>query len=211
MLATLQQLKDRLGITDAGQDAQLTTLLQSASDKVLDLCGYKEADTPGIVELLRNVQQGREVRTGYRNEIASTTFLVEGRGHGTAFSTLASDLLDPDDGVFLVLGSAEWWPPNFVEERRPRFRKWREPVWPVVRVTYDVIGIGTGANAPQPLQQAALRLASFWLSLEQAGATAEARVGQIEQEMSEMPVPQDLRSILGRHYRGRGVVATWVS
>jgi hypothetical protein len=201
MLATLDELKGRLGISDTSLDDELTTILTAASEKVLDLCGYVSADTTGIVETFRNVQQGREFLLAKRNVTGTPT--VEGRAHGTSFLALSSDLLDPADGVLMILGAAEWWPPNYVEQRRPSFRRWREPIWPVVRVTYDAAGIGDEQTAPDPLRNGALRLAVFWRSLDQAGATVEARVGQLEQTLSEKPLPKDLTSILGSHYRRR--------
>jgi hypothetical protein len=213
MLATLDELKGRLGIalSETTFDDELTTVLTAASEKVLDLCGYVEADTPAgtpIVELFRNVQQGREFKLKVRNLLDGGTLLVEGRGHGTEFLPLSADLLDPTDGVLMILGAAEWWPPNYVEERRPTFRRWREPIWPVVRVTYQAAGIGDEQTAPDQLRHGALRLAAYWRGMDKAGATTEARVGQLEQTLAEQPLPKDLKSILGSHYR-RSVSATW--
>lgn len=208
MLATLDEIKTRLDIelADTSQDDALTTMLNAASQKVLDLCRYVET-TGQVVEYHRNVQQAREFKLE-RRKVDPAAITVEGRSHGNdTFQTLASDLLDPDDGVAMILGSAEWWPPNYAEQRRPAFRRWREPIWPVVRVTYTAIGIGDEQSAPDELRQATLRLATYWREIDNVGATTSMKIGQLSQSWSDRPAPSDLRSILGRHYRGTS--ATW--
>lgn len=216
MLAQLQDLKDRLGVTDGGQDGDLSSILEASSDKVLAVCRYSELDATGIVEALREVQQGREYRTKLRRVNALPTdgtmptsgFKVEGRGHGNAFAQLSVDLIDADDGVWTILGAAEWWPPNYAEERRPSFRRWRQPIWPVVRVTYDVTGINDSELAPAALREATLTLAVYWLGQSKAGAVSDVTIGQLSQTISDEPMPHSVRSLLGGHYQAAG--ATWV-
>lgn len=211
MLGQIGDLKELVGIDDADvtQDTTLTLALETASVKILDYCKLVEVDTPAIVETFRNVQQGREYKTGVRNVDTSTNaFLVEGRGQGAGigFAQLAADLIDPVEGVWMILGSADWWPPVYAtENRRERFRRWREPTWPVVRVTYDATGVGD-SNAR--LTTAATSLASYWLSQAKAGAVTQVTLGQLAQEIEREAMPSHIPSMLGNQYRGSG--ARWV-
>lgn len=213
MLALLDDIKTRLDIdaADVSMDDDLTAILETASEKILSLCRYSE-NADEIVEIVRNVQQGREYRTKTRLLVADSgtpdvaVFKAEGRGHGSSFQQLAVDVLDSTDGVWMILGSSEWWPPNYVEERRPRFRRWREPIWPVVKLTYGVVGVGD--PAPRELSDAAVSLAIHWLTQSKSGAITDVQIGQLKQSISDAPVPSHVKAMLGStHYRQTG--ATW--
>lgn len=215
MLAQLSDIKTRLGIdaADTTQDDDLASILEASADKILSLCRYVDEDTDGIVEMFTDVQQSQTYRTKTRLLAAPSgtpdpaVFKVEGRGHGTTFVQLAVDVLDPADGSWMILGASEWWPPNYVEERRPKFRRWREPVWPVVKVTYNAVGIEGDTDSAATLREATIALAIHWLGQSQAGAVTDVQIGQMKQTISDQPIPQHVKAMLGSHAKRAG--ATW--
>lgn len=204
MLATIDQLKLRAGVEDDSQDNDLTLALEAASDKVLDLCGYVETDIE-VVDYFEYVKQGFQTPLSKRPVSTDASFLVEGRGHGTAFGTLTADLVRPDKGEFMILAAGEWWPPTYRTVNR--YMRWREPEWPVVRATYTAVGIVAAGVAPQQLVEATVTLANYWWSQSQPGARSEMQIGQIRQAITDAVLPPGFRGMLGKHYRGAGAMS----
>lgn len=210
MLAALVDLKARLGVTDTTQDIALTSLLNACTNKILKICRYVEHDTIGYTETHRNVRQSREQTTDLRPiKTDVNPFAAQGRSYGSEWLPMTLDLLDAIEGVFWVLGAFNWWPLTYTQQRSGQMsRRWRDPVWPIVQLTYDVTGIGDSTTCPAELTEATLALAIHWLGQEVAGASDEIGMGQLRQKINRDPIPPHVRAMLADHYSSTG--ARWV-
>lgn len=205
MLGTLEDLKGKMDIaaTDVSRDGALTLALETASVKVLDLCRYAELDAPATKEIFRNVQFNRDLFTALR-PIANVVF--EGRALGeSVWSTLDGDVIDPAEGRIILLGASSWWPP---QQPTAAFRRWRDPVWPIIRVTYDVTGFG--ADPADELVDAACSLAAFWFDRDLAGASDTSTIGPVSRKWLNEGLPAPLLEKLSKHTKKRGGGARWV-
>ena len=214
MIATLDDVKGKLDLpaSDTSRDDALTLALESASAKVLDLCRYSEADVTGHQQLFRNVQFNRDLFLDLRpiNVAAGHVVVFEGRGLGQPdWSELTGDVLDAQEGRVIVLGASAWWPPQ--RTLQPAFQRWRDPIWPQIRVTYDVVGVTS--NPASELIDAAASLAAFWYDRDLAGAKEDSRIGQVQVTWLNEALPSTLLEKISKHVRGEsaaGGVAGWV-
>lgn len=207
MIGSLDSFKQAIGSDDGTRDGALTILLDAATLKVLDRCGYEEADTSGVVSFFRKLKYNRQ-QILEKKPVVDGTLVIEGRALGQSnedWTKLVGDLLDPTTGKFLVLGAQNWWPPT--QEVQPRFMRWRDPEWPIIRCTYDVTGIGAGEDAPEDLIAAVYALAGYWSDVLLAGAATSEQAGQLRRELDKVSMPTWVESMLGRHTKGR--YATW--
>lgn len=216
MLASLENVKGKLGIalTDTSQDEAITLVLQDASVKILSLGRYSETDLAGRQDIFQEVQVETPVALTLRPVSAVT--LVEGRTPGnTDWVTLAYDLTDATKGEVSLLGAESWWPPTPDRIVRPRFSRWREPTWPIVRVTYDVTGIGSEGNVapaavvPSDLRDATAALAAYWYDRHLALASESAQVGQIRRTYMDADIPSWVLSSIASHMEEQR--ARWVA
>jgi hypothetical protein len=200
VLGSLDTLKQQLGITDATRDDALTLALAAASLKLLDRCGYSETDVTGKTQIFRRLKYNREARLELR---PVSNVVVEGRPLGAAaedWTPLVADVIDPDRGTFIVLGAQNWWPPT--QEIQPRFMRWRDPEWPVIRVTFDVAGIDGADAAPEDLQEAAIALAGYLYDRIGGGAAEQESAGQVRRQLLTEPVPCWVDPMIVRHLAG---------
>lgn len=210
MFGTLDDLKGKLGlpVTDTSRDDALTLVLEGASAKIEELARFSEAGETGRQDTFTDVQTGTLLTLSKRpiNQ-GQTPVLVEGRWPSTTagWFTLSADVYSEEDGKVMVLGRDAWWPPLLV--LRPPYERWRNLIWPVVRVTYDVKAQGSGSEAPQELQDAALSLASYWYDRDLAGAAESVQMGQLVKELMTAPIPPWVLSRVSKHRKER---ATWV-
>lgn len=205
MLGTIDTLKQAVGIPvgDTSRDAALTVALSAASEKLLGRCRYSEDDVTAQVDYLEKLKYNRKARLELR-PVANV--VVEGRALGQTnedWTPLVGDVLNPAEGVFLVLGAQNWWPPT--QQVQPRFMKWRDPEWPIIRVTYDVAGLG--ADVPDDLQQAVYALAGYWYERIAAGASSSEQAGQLKRTFMDAALPAWVEPMLSRHLKGS--YATW--
>lgn len=208
MLGTLDDLKGKLDIpeSDTSRDGPLTLALETATAKVLHLCRYAEEDEASHVETFRNVTFNRDLLLELR-PIDPDTIVFEGRALGEAtWSTLDGDVLNADEGRVILLGASAWWPPT--NTLQPGFTKWRDPVWPLIRVTYDVTGLGN--NPASELIDAAASLAGFWYDRDLAGAGESSMIGPVSRKWLNESLPKTLLEKLTGHMSGRGGGAQWV-
>ncbi len=206
MIGTLDELKAKLELAadDASRDDALMLVLSAASEHVLELAGYLEADTTGRIDTFRNVQMDREFLLTKRPVDTDTDPVFEGRVPGQAdWDTLTGDVLDAANGEVMLVGVQWGWPPI----SQPRIRRWAEYVYPIVRVTYTVTGIGTGDQAPDDVKDATLALARYWFEKHLAGAGTDIQVGPVAKTFSTKGVPAELAAALSRFERER---ARWV-
>lgn len=207
MIGSLESFKQAIGTDDGSRDDALTVLLDAATLKVLDRCGYEEDDTTGVITLFRKLKYNR-LAILEKRPVVDGTLVVEGRALGQPaenWTALVSDILDPALGKFTVLGAQGWWPPT--QDIQPRFMRWRDPEWPIIRATYNVTGIGSGEDAPEDLIAAVYALAGYWQDVLLAGAATSEQAGQLRRELDKVSMPSWVESMLGRHTKGRA--ATW--
>lgn len=210
MLATLADLKGKLGIpsSDTSRDADLALVLEAATERVLDLTRHLETDA-SRTDTFRNVRFNHSFLLGKR-PVASVT-RVEGRGLGmTSWVALSYDLLDAGRGEIVLLGAGAWWPPT--EAQQERFRRWRNPEWALVRVTYQVTGLGaadgTPPEPPKDLRDATASLAAYWYRRDLAGAAQGSQIGLVREQWLSEPVPAWAQARLARYLESR--LARWV-
>jgi hypothetical protein len=208
MLATLAEVKGKLGIptTDTSRDSDLTLVLQAAGERILDLTRCLEGDATRV-DLHRNVRLNHGLLLEKRPVSAVTR--VEGRGLGmTGWVDLSYDLLDAGRGEIVLLGAGAWWPPTSLQPEW--FRRWRNPEWPLVRVTYQVTGLGSADGSPpeppQDIRDAVASLAAYWYRRDLANAAEASSIGEIREEWLSEAVPAWALARLAR-YLERGLAA----
>ena len=218
MIGTIDDLKGKLDIpvTDESRNDALTLVMESASIRILEECNYEDADATDRVEIYEHVQVGNPLMLE-RRPITVTADVpqvaVAGRGLGEkddagapSWTDLEFDVVDAERGKIVILGSdLGWWPP---QDPRPKFKRWREPEWPIVRITYDVDGQG-GVAADQDLIDATASLAAFWYKRDLAGASSEVTLGAIGEKYLDEPLPGWVMPRLRKHLRRSGRRARW--
>lgn len=214
MLASLEDLKGKLDIpaTDLSRDSALLLVLESASEKVLDVCRYSETAITARQEIFRNVQYNRDLFTALRPIDPGVAAVFEGRplGQGAdgtqpAWSKLEGDVIDAAEGRFTLLGASGWWPPT-QRGLQPNYQRWRDPEWPIIRVTYNVTAL---APPPDELVDACASLAAFWFDRDLAGAGSVSQIGQVRREWLNDALPATFTARLSSHI-SVGAGAQWV-
>jgi hypothetical protein len=202
-IATLDDVKAAAGIApdDTSKDEALQLALDAASAKVLDLTRHVEATVGGRIDTFRDVQLDTVLALTKRPVAALTT--VEARSFGNSgWTTMSADLVDANEGEIVVLGMQNWWPPTL--RLTPASQRWRNPRWPIVRVTYDVTGVA--GSVPGDLLGATSALAVYWWQRDNAGAASVEKVGQLARTWTNEPLPGAVLSRLASYRRS----ATWV-
>lgn len=212
MLATLNDLKAKLGIdsSDTALDGPLELVLESASDRVLKLCRYSEAEADDQVEYFQNVRNGDKIWLPMRpvkvtSDVADVS--AQGRAIGIAdWADLAIDVLDPDRGIVAILDAADWryfTPDPIRGPRRTRYK------WAVVKVTYSVTGVGSEVDAPKAVQDATAALAAYWYDRHVSGAAESISIGSLRKSILTEAIPEWIESALADRME-EGQRARWV-
>lgn len=205
MLATLEEVKDKLGIAGTERDDALLVVLETASARVLESCRYVEADAEAREDTFERVKEAMPFFLTKRP--VATVTSVEGRGYGSdSWASLSFDLIDAAKGRIVVVGSdLGWWPP------KGPGRKVKGNEWPLVKVTYDVTGIGAAdfgtPEPPEALHNAAASLAAYWYQRHLMGAYMESSIGSLGAKLLSDPLPPSFAAELVGHYEAAG--ATW--
>lgn len=205
MLASLEDVKRKLDlpVTDESRDEGILLVLGAATVRLLDWTRYQEDTQTGRVDTLRRVRQGVEILLPKRPVAAVT--LAQGRVlGGTVWTTLTADLVDPEQGTIVIVRTDEW-PPKPSQSAAYR---WREYVWPIVKVTYNVTGVGEEETVADDLRDLCAELTHYWYRRHLAGAAEEVTIGPLREKLMKEAVPDWLRPHLAAHTRGGS--ARWV-
>lgn len=211
-LASLTDLKALLGLgscSDAAQDALLQGLLDLVEELILKRTGFTFT-LSGNTEQWTNVQLGRPRYTQYRPIAPASTdpqklIKLSARSLvSSTFSDILGDILDEFEGKVLPLASelTPVFPP--MGGTAPWLR-WRQMIWPVVKVTYSIVKLGDGTGGtivpPKALSTAALQWAAFIYSRPGGGSTSTISVMQLSETYVERSEPTLVRALLSPYTR----------
>jgi hypothetical protein len=173
----LEELKDRLGITDTADDSQAQIAIQSVSQAINEFCG-------------RHFNQVTEVRT-YRpmniwlleidDLVSVSSFLMDYDGDGIFETTMVKDVdyqLRYGDNLYNknAIGIAR----PFRQAQIIQTGKWFPFTWPYTHLDrVQITGVWGWPAVPPPVTQAAFLLASEYFKLKDApfGTTGNAEFG----------------------------------
>jgi hypothetical protein len=199
-LATLSIVKAKLDIPDTETifDVALQSAIGAVNRRIQRLTGYSLVAIQGQVDILRNIQVGREFRTKLR-PITNLTD-VSGKLIGNdEYETAEADLLDPEEGLIMIVpGSWSEWPPIRREREAPWFRH-NEWFWDLLRITYDV----EGWVPEEDITDMANNWAIFLYHRSGAGATDSRSEGVVSEKLLNEPIPVWVRGLLADFVRER--------
>jgi len=206
-ILTLQDVKTRLGITDSSRDLELEAVRAGVEEWILDVTGYSLTALSGFTETQQNIRTALRFRTSKRP--ITTLVSIESKELGGDYSVLSSELLDATKGEVIIIavgfGGTDVPP---VGGQAPWF-KWRNKIWPLVRVTYDVAELNP---IPADLKSGAIEMTAFISSIPSGGALKSVSVGSISETYADTQnaaaLPLATRTMLGRHQRFSAVVVT---
>jgi hypothetical protein len=191
-IATLTDLKALLGIpaAETSKDVALAAVLAAAESWALQLTGHSLAAELARVDILESTRLGFPVFLTRRPVSAITS--VKGRAYGeTDLRDLKYDLTDATKGRVVILGS------DFVgfygglfgsglynpERLRPHpYFRWREVIYPVIQITYNVAEF----QAPAEYKQAVMAIAGSMYTQHAKAGLKSLSVGNISESYGEM-------------------------
>lgn len=178
-------VKGKLGIPadDTEFDDTITLVCQDVSMRILKLTGRSAGAQTGVEEIHRNWQQGREYLLDLRPVVQVQKVEFRALGNSDAWGSIGFDLLDPDEGAIMVTGILLGWPP--IQPYPPAHTRWRAPIYPVVRITYDV----ADGTQDVTLREAAASWAAFLYDRARAAASSSQQVGQVARELLNESMP----------------------
>jgi hypothetical protein len=215
-LCTLADVLARLQLTSDGgdQDAVLEALRLAVEEAVLDLTGYT-FKSGSQTEQMINVQLGVSRLTKYRPILplsTNPTKVIKFEARSLAsdlFSTLVGDILDPEKGRVMVVATelTPLYPPN---TGTSPWLRWRQQIWPIVRVTYTVDPLGSNTNPiPAALERAAVEWVAAIYSRPAGGAVRSWSTEGVSETYEDLKhaAPSVVTLLLARHIRGQvGIV-----
>lgn len=186
---SVQNVKHKLGIPEANEahDDHVEAAFDAARLRIiertrLDLDG--EFNTSARVDIFRNVRSSASIYLT-RRPVAAVN-LVEFRGYSAtpAWGAAAGDLVDAVAGELILTSQTQpFWPP---QDEMARWRKWRLPILPAVRVTYTTAAYET----PEDLLEAIEDLAAYWYGQARANVAASASFGGISKTFRNEAMPE---------------------
>jgi hypothetical protein len=202
-LATLADVKAKLpGVSDSNDDGVQAVL--DAADRWVRTRTRLEPAASTFVDTVERVRVGHAFQLP-RRPVTSVT-MVEGRWFGVStWQTLTFELVDANAGMIIVPGHLgwEWW--QMPEGISAPWWRWRDRIWPLIRVTY----VTAGTTVPEDLRDSVAALAAYWYSRHRAGAAKQAIQGQMSETFLELAVPPWIMAVLQR-YMPTAEVGTWV-
>lgn len=196
-LMTLLQVKYKLDLPaeDTDLDDEITAVMDSVSQWILETTQLDLDGGHSYTELHRRVQLGQELYLNWR-PVASIETLT-GRVVGGDAQALDFDLVDPDQGLVVLLGAdgLRAWPP--VETERPRWFRWRNAEWPLVSVSYTTAPFGV----PKDLSDTAAAIAAAYWLIHKAGLRVYSSIGSVIERYSSDHIPTYCLPILARYQR----------
>lgn len=205
---SVDNVKHKLQIPEANKahDEHVKGALLAARLRVIERTGLDldgAGNSPGsIVDIFRNVRSGNPILLTRRPVAAITTAEIRGHASTPQWSALGADLVDAQAGeVVLTAETLPFWPP---EEQRPGWYRWRDPIYPIVRITYTT----SVYEAPEDLAQAIEDLAAYWYGQARAGVASSASMGGISKTFRNESVPEWIAARIAPYERGRR--AAWV-
>lgn len=211
MLATVEQVKRVLDIPEADtQDNEyIVWLVDQANRRVLDQSRLSLAAEVGRIDTFHEVQVGRRIRLSRRPVTQVTAAEIRTLGSDSEFSSVTFDLADAKRGLVILLGGfgLDVWPPR---EPPSLAFSWRDPIWPVVRITYDTGALAAGSEDEVRLRGAAASLAAYWYERFRAASKASESIGPFRQTFMEAAIPPWVQSQI-EQVADRGGSADWVA
>lgn len=211
-LTTVEDVKRRLSIPsdDTSKDALIESYLPAIEEDILALTGYTFKGG-SRTEIVTDWQRGTTRLTNLRPVL--TLVNVEGRVLGTqaTFNQLLGDIKDPTKGRILLVGYLN----AFYDPRAgygaaygggtwENWYKWREYVWPIIRLTYTVDPLGSDTNpVPKVLTAAATEWAAYILGKPAgSGALTSVSIEKVSEGYGQArKIPSFVQAMLGRHIR----------
>lgn len=201
-LVDIDTVKNRAGVSDNDVERnQSLSLALDAAEKAC-LARTRFTITGGQTTMtIKRVRQGIPVKLPLR-PVLSISSLTGRLWGGSESSQLAYDLIDPNSGVLVVIGSIDMmWPPGLT--RTPLWRKRRDFLWDQITVTADIDAVTT-SNVDPRLQNAIVDLAAYWFERGMASAKRTASMEGVFEVYLEYPIPPwvsaQLLEIDGRDY-----------
>ena len=218
-LTTLADVKNRLSIpsADTSKDALIESYLPAIEEDILALTGYSFKGG-NKQDIITDWQRGTTRLTNLRPVLSLVN--VEGRVLGTqaTFNQLLGDIKDPTKGRILLVGYLN----AFYDPRAgygaaygggtwENWYKWREYVWPIVRLTYTVDPLGSDTNpVPKALCTAATEWAAYTLGKPAgAGPLTSVSIEKVSEGYGRAKVgamPPFVQALLARHIREQAVM-----
>lgn len=202
-LATIGSIKALLEIPDDEEayDGALKIAVDAANARILGMTGYSVIDETGRTEMFRKVYPGQIIILRKRPVAAITS--VEGRNYSEGWTLLTHDLIDADQGMVVPIvparrGGGQWLAPW----EREGDDNWYN--WDMVRVIYDV----TQWSDVDPLVAGvANSLAVYLWHRYGAGAAMSRQIGDLQERLLTIPIPDWVQDGLAEHMRGRATIA----
>lgn len=205
---SVDNVKHKLQIPEANKahDEHVKGALLAARRRVIERTGLDldgEGVSPAsIVDTFRSVHSGSPILLSRRPVAAITTAEIRGYAASAQWTAVGADLVDAAAGELVLTSDAQpFWPP---QESRPAWYRWRDPIHPLVRVTYTT----SVYEAPEDLAQAIEDLAAYWYGQARANVAASVSVGGISQSFRGDAIPEWISARLAPYERGRR--AMWV-
>lgn len=196
-MLTVGAVKEKLRIptSDSSKDPAIDRVLSSARRYFEERTRYDLAGTASQIDLFEDVQKGSTLHLVKRPVTSVTKAEARSLGQNAAWGDIAYDLVDAARGRLRIVSSAldGGWPPR---DPPARIYSWREPRWPLVRVTYAT----SAFLLPFHLEDAVHALAAYWYERQGAGAKDSASlVGVAAQTYLRGAVPAWVDEIFAGH------------
>lgn len=198
---TLDAVKDKLGIPQSvsAYDIPLSNILAAVESRIERRTGYSLVARTSFVETRTNIQTGTPFYTKHRPLTLIRS--IEGRLYGEAdWTTLEHDVVDADKGqVILIPGSTYDWPP-LRTERPANYFRWRDFIWDIVRITYDVSAYDSNTH-PAELSDAAAAWVAYLYDRHGGAAASSRDDGVLSQTFMVEDIPPWVNGPLSSHAR----------
>lgn len=225
-LATTTEIFQRLGIASptAAQAASADALRLALQERVLAISGFLVTDDPYFspsqqIDEIVDAQVGTSRILRYRPLLDISTsdptaaIIMQARARGDRnFSVIRGEIKDRRIGRVLPLGwnSSPTFPPygGYVA---PWYR-WQQPIWDVIRITYNVDPLGSATNPiPVSLNRAVVEWVAAIASRPMGGVLQSQSFSaeKISETLSfnmQWKIPPIVTTLLGPYNRGTGTL-----
>ena len=220
-LTTVEDIKLRMGIPADNHDKDdlIDAYREGLEEDILSLTGFSfKGGTKQ--DIITDWQRGTTRVALFRPVLSLVN--VEGRVLGTqaTFNQLLGDIKNPSEGRILLVGYLN----AFYDPRAgygaaygggtwENWYKWREYIWPLVRLTYTIDPLGSDTNpVPKSVQRAATEWVAYTLMKPPGtGPLTSVSIEKVSESYGQGrkgPMPALVEGLLARYIRGTVVMQT---